>query len=312
MQNGAYRMKTIISGGILFALTSLSCLHFKDAFDKNFQSSVSTSITCPSDYLVVPFNATVGTASDFCVAKYEMKCLADATGLACGGTAISQVANQPWVNISQASAMTACSNLGTGYHLITNPEWMTIARNIEANSMNWSSGNVNSGAINSGHNDGVPNNPLAGSTDVDGCFGTGQTCTNIIWAGQRRTHVLSNGEVFWDFSGNVWEWIDWQVTLAQKAYVSSDGAPGVFWREWTAIDTNISLGSTMEPKTWQATNLALNSANGIGMYSSGTVDPAAALRGASWNDNSGAGVYSLTLVYNSATIASYVGFRCTK
>lgn len=58
--------------------------------------------------------------------------------------------------------MGACKNMGPGYHLITNNEWMTIARSIEANpqndwqivngfidpnSQNWNSGTVGVGNI---------------------------------------------------------------------------------------------------------------------------------------------------------------------
>lgn len=48
----------------------------------------------------------------------------------------------PIVDITQAAAIDACKSMGEGYHLITNNEWMTIARNIEATSQNWSSGTV--------------------------------------------------------------------------------------------------------------------------------------------------------------------------
>ena len=40
--------------------------------------------------------------------------------------------------------------MGAGYHLITNNEWMTIARNIEANPTNWSNGITGSGYISNG------------------------------------------------------------------------------------------------------------------------------------------------------------------
>ena len=185
----------------------------------------------------------------------------------------------PWVNISQTDAITECSSLGPNYHLITNPEWMTIARNIETTGSNWSSGTVNNGAISIGHSDNSPGNSLAAGTDNDGCFGTGQVCDDVTWDSQRRTHTLSNGEVIWDFAGNVWEWNGWQVTLADKAYFSTDGGPQSAWREWTVIDT--FPNSFMVPATWQAANAALDSANGIGQYFAGVADPAAVIRGGS-------------------------------
>jgi hypothetical protein len=83
------------------------------------------------------------------------------------------------VNINHADAKTACAALGGQYHLITNAEWMTIARSIEATATNWSTGTINSGAINRGHTDGTPANTLAASTDDDACNGTGQSCATF-------------------------------------------------------------------------------------------------------------------------------------
>ena len=39
-------------------------------------------------------------------------------------------------------------------------------------------------------------------------YGTGQSCV-LVAPGikQSRTHTLSNGEIIWDVSGNVWEWV---------------------------------------------------------------------------------------------------------
>lgn len=50
----------------------------------------------------------------------------------------------PWVSITQPQAITECNSLWAWYHLITNNEWMTIARNIEANSQNWANWTVGS------------------------------------------------------------------------------------------------------------------------------------------------------------------------
>jgi hypothetical protein len=42
--------------------------------------------------------------------------------------------------MNQSEAIAACKSLGQGYHLVTNNEWMTIARNIESQGENWSTG----------------------------------------------------------------------------------------------------------------------------------------------------------------------------
>jgi len=269
-----------------------------------------TTIVCPTNFLRLPANSTVGLTSEACIAKYEMKCAADTTGLVCSGLPVSQAANRPWTMVSQTSAKTICSSLGTSYHLMTNSESMALGRNLENMNSNWSGAAVNTGALNRGHSDNSPAASLPAATDADACNGTGQTCSDASWALQRRTHMLSTGAIIWDFTGNVTEWIDWQVATSQKGYASIDGAPVANWREWTQIDSNIALGSTMEPKVWQAQGTALTSTNGIGQYFSGSANPAAANRGGAFNDASAAGVYSLNL--NETPSAQYqtVGFRC--
>ena len=270
-----------------------------------------TTITCPTNFILVPANSAVGMSADFCVAKYEMKCAADALGTACSGAALSQSANRPWTNINQIVAKTTCSSLGAGYHLMTNPESMAISRNIEVTAANWSSGTVGTGSINAGHTDLTPNNSLAASTDNNPCSGTGQTCSDLTWHSQRRTHVLSNGNVIWDFAGNVEDWIDWLLTQSQKAYLSTDLGPVGAWREWTQINSNITLGSVMEPKSWQATNATYNSAQAIGQYFGSLIDPAAAVRGGDWGSGAEAGIYALQFSAGPSTGNNFIGFRCT-
>jgi hypothetical protein len=46
---------------------------------------------------------------------------------------------EPIATVSQPQAIIACRSMGAGYHLITENEWMTVARNIEQVSNNWSS-----------------------------------------------------------------------------------------------------------------------------------------------------------------------------
>ncbi len=38
----------------------------------------------------------------------------------------SQAASTPWVYITHTAAISNCSAFGTGYDLISNPQWMTI------------------------------------------------------------------------------------------------------------------------------------------------------------------------------------------
>lgn len=56
----------------------------------------------------------------------------------------------PIADINQGDAIAACNAIGPGYHLITNNEWMTLARNIESVAHNWSSGVVGDGSFHVG------------------------------------------------------------------------------------------------------------------------------------------------------------------
>jgi len=136
---------------------------------------------CPTGFIAVPGNKDDFKQPGFCVAKYEMKytstsgkgqcgkgtasltqCnngVADATdrwnswAWTAGNTPVSIPQGEPIAGITQSGAIAACQSMGAGYHLITNNEWMTIARNIEQQPDNWSTGITGSGFLYSGNND---------------------------------------------------------------------------------------------------------------------------------------------------------------
>lgn len=56
------------------------------------------------------------------------------------GNAISTADTTPWVSISQRTAQDTARAACTGCHLITEPEWMTIADNVLWVNENWSGG----------------------------------------------------------------------------------------------------------------------------------------------------------------------------
>lgn len=152
---------------------------------------------CPTGYIVVPPDNTFSTAG-FCAMKYEAK---NASGIA-----VSTASGAPWTSITQTAAITTATAACAGCHLTTEAEWMTIAANVLSVPSNWSSGTVGTGYIYQGHVNDNPGSGLSASTDdTDGLNGiTGGT--GAVGSNSRRTLTLSNGEVIWDFSGNVWEW----------------------------------------------------------------------------------------------------------
>ena len=262
-------------------------------------STTAANLTCPTGYIKVPGNSLYQT-KDFCVMKYEAK-----TGSATVA-ATTQAAGTPQVNISQTNAITACSLNGAGYGLINNNEWMTIARNIEGQLSNWTTGTAASTAIGTGglyrgHSDGTPDTALEAGADNDGYIGTGNSGFSI----DRRTHTLSNGETIWDIGGNVWEWTNDTIQGQDKPNNSS----GNSWQQWTSI----SNFGTLSYDLTRPSNNTWNSSQNMGQYIAGTVTGTttfAFLRGGGWGNATLAGVFTLYLYSAPTYTFAGFGFRC--
>jgi len=212
------------------------------------------------------------------------------------------------------------------YHLITNAEWMTIARNIEQVSDNWYGGVVGTNFLFSGHNDNSSSS-LAASIDSDPYYGTGDsdsTCDGSYYnfsssddtisgracVGQKRTMVLSNGEIIWDLSGNVWEWnADVIVGNTNSAFGQSTG-----WKEFTSLtDYTVMSYASLRPSdsSWDANkSVGRIYVDSDDAYPSGNVH--AFIRGGYWSNGSYAGVFTLSLYLSPAFTSSTVGFRCAR
>jgi prepilin-type N-terminal cleavage/methylation domain-containing protein len=268
----------------------------------NNQTTIQTSLVCPLNFIIVPGSSTYGT-SDFCVMKYEAKQVGATT------TPISQAGGLPWVNLSQTDSITNSPNVVgcTGCHLITEAQWLTIAQNALNVAYNWSGGSVGNGFIFSGHNDNAPANALvADSNDSSGYAGETNTGGN-----QRRTLMLSNSEVIWDFPGNVEEWTSGSTTGNQPGI--SGG--GFLWRDYTAITTHGTLSPDPFPATTGISGASgWTSAQGIGqIFSNSDVATLEAFfRGGRWSTTNEAGVLSFSLGHPPTDTMSYVGFRVTK
>jgi hypothetical protein len=241
---------------------------------------------CPPGFVLVPPQSGY-TSSAFCVMKYEAKSV--------GEVATSQAALTPWVNVSRDYARGKCQNLGVKYDLIDNNQWQSIARNIEIVATNWTNGALNdTGGVNLGHSDGVPASPLAAaSSDVDACFGTGQTCSDTVHHRERRIHFLSNGSVLWDFAGNVWEWVLDNNSTTYGADIHISGLAGA-GKPLFGPGTDWSLHNTFPYA-------------GMG-YARVSVSSGAFVRGGSYVGLE-AGIFSVDL-NRSTGIATPDGFRC--
>ena len=199
---------------------------------------------CPEGYIPVPGNYlydTVGSKGGFCVPKYEMKIDRNGDGVgnlasdygcelstfnlwnlnAAGcnvGNFVSSADGSPIVFSGLSNARVACESLGGNYHLMTNDEWMTLARNIEIIPNNWYDPNTdiwgisvtdigNGNKLPQGQKTLNPNYCLGASLDDDDSyFGI-----NDPNSSHRRTFYLTNGEIIWDLSGNVFEFVDYVI-----------------------------------------------------------------------------------------------------
>lgn len=251
------------------------------------------SAFCPTGYIRVPGSPTYGT-SNFCVAKYEMKNVS--------GVATSAAAGTPWGSITRNGARSQCASLGTGYRLISNAEWMTIARNIELDDRNWSGGTVGSGAVNRGNTEdgGLQ---AASTNDNQSCLGTSQSCNLSTWARLRRTHWLSNNEVIWDLSGNIREMLydDFSSLGTSPNFVTGVNV----WVEHSTL-------SAANRAIFSPSSTSRNANEGMGRAQGQTAGEIMVERGGAQNFWDSAGIYNV-LISGDATSSNFylIGFRCT-
>ena len=256
--------------------------------------------SCPAGFVPVPGDSSVGTNKDFCVMKFEAKQAGGSVGVV--GTGL------PWVNVTPALAQQKCQILTnsyfgrTGFDLISNAEWMTIARNAEGVSSNWIGGSQN-GILARGHSDSLPNQLLPVDNQNNPYSGTGNS--NSTGQEQRRTLHLSNGEVIWDLSGNAWEWVDW----SSQDFGFQIGPNNCGASSTELLDVNCAALSSVQFRPLNPENrTAYNSGHGLGMFFGGS--GGAALRGGGYDSHTQSGAFGLYLNYSQSNTNNRVGFRC--
>ena len=270
----------------------------------------STSISCPSGYVAVKGNSLFST-SDFCVMKFEAKCQEISTSNFCspsGGVydatkvAVSDTDGAPWTDINPIDAKSACKALGDKYDLTSNDEWMTIARDAEAQSSNWFTGTVGDGCI------------LHGNANRD------SDCTyrpfSVDYGSSRDPKaklILKNSSEIYDLAGNVNEWVDWvKGGSFDKAPTTCSFFGNINIYDWICND--IPTNAYMPGNPANATDYGLVSGNGLGKEF-GSSDPSqgAAYRGGSYYSATAygfAGIFALGLNYDETTQMFQTGFRC--
>ncbi|HOM77717.1 MAG TPA: LamG domain-containing protein [bacterium] len=259
-------------------------------------------------------------------------------GCACtaanGNTVVSTAQGFPIAYIPQSTpealndANEYCEAMGPGYHLITEAEWMTIARNIEKQASNWCvqvgsygtypcGNSPGVGMLASGHSDMAnefvydTHQALPASTnDAYGCYltRTGGTVCNGTSGEQKRTHTLSNGEVIWDLSGNLYNWTNGTIDGANKP----NSGTTTDWVEWTYFNNAGDYG-TLYYDLLRSTNTIWGINQEIGRYYMGSRTGGTTfgiIRGSDWNAGL-SGVFNLNMLYGSGSTFLSIGFRCT-
>lgn len=266
--------------------------------------SITYSFTaCPSGFISVPANSTY-TNEDFCVAQYEMR----------SGPA-SQSSGTPQVSINKATAESNCTGMGSGYDLIANHQWQTIARDIEQNGSNWSTGTVGSGQLNQGYhvgsisavcdsaNENMGSNPSA-------CSSTGSSFEN------KRTHNLSNGNIIWDLSGNATEWI--KDTKASSDFAAATSLLRISLVTTSDPGTSISLSDGVSrnfkdqfgTSTDYSSSLTSSPFGGLGGMDNITSTSNSMYRGGSYGSGAmSAGVFAISVTGSTSSFTN-LGYRC--
>ena len=120
----------------------------------------------------------------------------------------------------------------------------------------------------------------------------------------------------WDLNGNVWEWVDLEVTANGTTIVITNGFPGAGYSMPTTSsyvnqleDTDATVKTMAIPKTLGSANASYGNDY---CWVNVTANTYAALRGGSWLTAGDAGVFSLDLNDAPSDTSASVGFRAAR
>lgn len=279
------------------------------------EPTAQESVTTPEffdgeEWIQVPANAGGMGLASFYVMKHEAKGWRDTNsdGLidtsselftSVGGTdsnydittPVSVAQNKAWFSIPPLRASAACASRGENYDLISNEEWIAIARDVEGVDANWTGGSVGSGCLfngNSAHSTCGYGTQL-GETGVD---------KNV-----RGIHTLSNAETIYDMAANFEEFVDWD-----KDTPGFQTAPTTCSQTYTELPSvNCAEFSDTQINTLNGT---YTTSQGVGIfYGNNYNSDGTAIRGGYWSSMSYAGIYALNFV-NGTYGGNMRGFRC--
>jgi len=234
---------------------------------------------CPTNYIPVPWNYVLWQPG-FCIWKYEASVpLGDNTH-----EFLTLPLEQPLVSVTmdgEVPTFNDCRWNGDGYHVMTLNEWLTIARDIEAQDINWSWWETGSWFIFWGNN---------GST-ITGFSGSTILASWPSWNSvqdQMRQLTLSNWEVIWDIIWNVWEIVKplnllnipftennefFQSYVASSTFktelssIQIEWSSGTGYVDWPII-TDEDFKKKYSPKIWTISSQGIGS---VGVFASNRV-----------------------------------------
>lgn len=299
------------------------------AVDEN----IDNRLVCPNGYIkVAPFAPYAD--KQFCIMKYEAKLEYDGAIIADGNfdttdgladsfeaaysnvseraryKAVSVPQGRPWVHIKRGQtpnnpndhgAVEACRQLGPDYDLMTNDQWQAVVRNVENVPANWLKDSNGDTVLNHGHSDADPAQTCDASHEFveKDCLGNVQEDDPT----EKRTNVLSNGEVIWDLGGNVNEWVkDDNNSLAH-------GKAGL-WEPFTKLDYGSypEIQAKYGPANLHCGNPMGKRHCGFGFLWDGNAG--AILRGSYWVYGANAGMFTTVLFFGPSNYYKGSGFRC--
>ena len=124
---GTRVIKAFVALLIIFSIATIFTTNFTSQKPLYDFSREASDVSCPDGFIPVPPDHDLGINSPFCVMKYEAR---QSTEKSCNGTfcPISVSHSLPWTNISRYDAEKRCQDIGA--KLITDREWIAIAKNI--------------------------------------------------------------------------------------------------------------------------------------------------------------------------------------
>jgi hypothetical protein len=235
---------------------------------------------CEEGFAWVPGSAKYGTLPGFCLQARSARLIADGSEAEMNLTNIADENYPVWTGISQGEADLRCQSLGQGYHLMSDPEWMTIAENIvraEANDINKDLEGLQ-----------LATSTIANTYELE-------TNNNESRIASSTGYALSNGNEIYDLTG-MGEWTNQTVTAAGNIQPEADE-----WLEYGLVSDY--KGLNIAPPYY------LSSDNGIGRIKTGLADSGKGIRGFMRGFD---GIYSLDLSYAPNETPEGAGFRCAK